>query len=411
MRSFSSSTKPGRAGAPVTLVASLWLAGCVSAAAISACGPSVRTRVTQAVSPSGPCVPNGVWIVPATQQRLTMPEVIDVAAASRIVLLGEEHSRPEHHLWELETIAALHGRRRVVIALEMLQRSAQPVLDQWVAGELDEPRFLAESGWRSFWQGPADLYLPILRFARMNRVPMRALNVPWELVSRLAEEGWEKVALEDRQGLTKPAPAAPEYAKLLEAIYHQHVETADVSYDADVSRFIAAQLVWDRAFAEGLHAAAQAEPDAVVIGLIGMGHLKYGYGVPHQLAALGVDAKDVTVLLPWNKADCEELKPGLADAVFGIEVTEAARERAPLGVRIELADGSVAVKEVAPGSVAAAAGVHAGDVIVEAAGVAVQKPGDLQEIVARQASGTWLPLRVRRGRDEIEIVARFPVEP
>ena len=69
------------------------------------------------------------------------------------------------------------------------------------------------------------------------------------------------------------------------------------------------------------------------------------------------------------------------------------------------------VKEVAPGSVVAAAGVRTGDVIVWAAGVAVQEPGDLQEIVARQASGTWLPLRVRRGRDEIEIVARFPAEP
>lgn len=408
MCSFSS-LEPSRASARV--IAFLWLAGGVCAAAIFACSPSVRARVTPPVAGSEACVPSGVWVVPASHQRLTMPELIERAAASRFVLLGEEHSRPEHHLWELETIAALYGRRQhVVIGVEMLQRSAQAVLDQWVAGELDEQRFLAESGWKTFWQVPADLYLPIFRLARMNRMPMRALNVSWEFVTRLAEEGWDQVPAAERQGLSKPVAAAPAYEKLLAESHHQHVEKADVSHDAAVSRFIAAQLVWDRAFAEGLQAAAQAEPDALVIGLMGSGHLKHGYGVPHQLASLGVEAKDVIVLLPWNQDDCTDLDPGLADAVFGLEVVESAREHARLGVRIEATEGGVTVKGVSPDSVAAAAGIHEGDVIVQAAGFAVPAPGDLQEIVARQAPGTWLPLRVRRGRDEIEIVARFPAE-
>ena len=342
------------------------------AAALSACG-SVRSHVTQTPGPTEPCVPDGAWVVPATRQRLSMPEVIGRAAASRIVLLGEEHTRPEHHLWQLETIAALYGRRRVVIALEMLQRSAQPVVDKWVAGELDEERFLADSGWKNFWRVPADLYLPILRFARMNRMPMRSLNVPWELVSRLAEHGWDNVAAEEREGLTHPAPAVPEYAKLLEDTYSQHAQKPDVSSEAGLSRFIAAQLVWDRAFAEGLHAAMQAEPDAVVVGLVGMGHLRHGHGVPRQLAALGVEAKDMMVLLPWSD-DCEELQAGLADAVFGITLSETTKRYVPLGVQIEPVEGGLKVREVTSGSVAEAAGVKAEDVIVKAAGVTSNNP-------------------------------------
>ncbi len=40
--------------------------------------------------------------------------------------------------------------------------------------------------------------------------------------------------------------------------------------------------------------------------------------------------------------------------------------------------------------------------------MAVSKTSDLIAIVRRQAPGTWLPLRVRRGAETVDIVARFP---
>jgi len=393
--------------------ARIWLTACSLVFTLLGCTPPPRAPVTPPVTNDVSCVPAGTWVVPATGQRMTTPEIVSLAATRRIVLLGEGHTYPEHHLWQLEMIAALHGRRQhVVIGMEMFPRSTQAVLDQWVAGQLDEHRLLLDGAWKSFWRLPAELYLPILRYARMNRVPLRALNVPRELVSRVAAEGWDQVPEADRQGLSQPAPATPAYEKFLAETYRQHRDEPDVPDEAHLARFIAAQLVWDRAFAEGLRAAVAAQPDALVIGLMGSAHVKDGFGVPHQLASLGVDPKDVLVLLPWDASgECATLEPGAADAVFGIEIVEAASTPPRLGIVIAPADGGVAVKEVSPKSVAAAAGIRRGDVIVEAAGVALQAPGDLQEIVARQAPGTWLPLRVRRGKAKVEIVARFPAHP
>ncbi len=74
-------------------------------------------------------------------------------------------------------------------------------------------------------------------------------------------------------------------------------------------------------------------------------------------------------------------------------------------------DGGVRVKKVIEGSVAEAAGLAPDDLIREAAGVAVSKTSDLIAIVRRQAPGTWLPLRVRRGAETVDIVARFPPRP
>lgn len=419
----------------------------------------------QAGEPEEVRVPIGSWLVPSTLETLTTPEAIARMAGKRVVLLGEQHDRADHHLWQLQTIAALQARRKsVVLAFEMFPRSAQPVLDRWVRGELTEQQFLDDSDWRGFWRFPPELYLPLFRFARMNRVPMVALNVKRELVSRAAREEWEKIPEEEREGLSIPAPAQPEYAKWLSELYgeheeedphgahgeeqfaetsqpggtsegteaaasaevdsqphgHPHAAAESMTDEAGVRGFIRGQLVWDRAFAEGIHAAAQADPDALVIGIIGAGHLQYGYGVPHQLASLGL--KDVGVFLPREEASSDEsdeestespaLEPGIADALFGVEPAAATTGARPLlGVFIEEHEAGVAVRQVNAGSVAESAGIRSGDVVVQAAGVLVKKPGDLQEIVARQAPGTWLPLRVQRGGAEIEIVARFPPQP
>jgi S1-C subfamily serine protease len=69
--------------------------------------------------------------------------------------------------------------------------------------------------------------------------------------------------------------------------------------------------------------------------------------------------------------------------------------------------GGARVTEVARGSVAASAGLRAGDVVVEAAGAPVTSPADLRRVVDLQAPGTWLPLRVRRDGRERQLVARF----
>jgi uncharacterized iron-regulated protein len=353
------------------------------------------------------CVSAAHWVVPATRRERPAPEVIRDAARSRIVLLGELHDRADHHSWQLQTVAALAARRPVVLGFEMFPRRTQAVLDRWVAGELDDAALLRETDWPRVWGFPAALYLPLFEFARLNRAPMRALNVDRALVSRVGREGWAAVPAGEREGVSDPAPPAPGYRSTLAEAMAAHGGAAAPS-DAGLQRFVEAQLTWDRALAEGLVAAAREHPDALIVGIMGTGHLEHGYGVPHQLAALG--EHDVRVLLPWDTdRDCAQLTPDLADAVFGIAPTAGAPDHGPhLGVTLAPAREGVRVAEVTAGSVAAAAGLRRGDVIVEAAGTRTATPADLRAVVEAQAPGTWLPLRVRRGGRTREIVARFP---
>jgi membrane-associated protease RseP (regulator of RpoE activity) len=160
--------------------------------------------------------------------------------------------------------------------------------------------------------------------------------------------------------------------------------------------------------AQAIHSALARPKRPLVVGIMGSGHVVHGYGVPHQLRELGI--ADVTVLLPWDRGvECRELVAGIADAVFGVAAPVVpALRRQRLGIRIEPAAEGVRVAQVDKGSLAEAAGIREGDVIAEMAGLPVKQTSEVSETVQRQAPGTWLPLKVRRGDETVEIIAKFP---
>lgn len=161
--------------------------------------------------------------------------------------------------------------------------------------------------------------------------------------------------------------------------------------------------------AEALAAAHRRDPSAMVVGIVGRGHLEYGYGIPHQLADMGIE--DVDVLLPLDSDnDCDPLPIDLASAVFVVDAENEQQvpARPRLGILIEDGDTGVRVMQVVDDSVAAATGIRKGDVIQAAAGFDTATTADLIEVIQRQAPGTWLPLKLLRDDKTIEMIAKFP---
>ena len=160
--------------------------------------------------------------------------------------------------------------------------------------------------------------------------------------------------------------------------------------------------------AQGIADASARAPDAIVVGLMGLGHLQNRDGVPRQLNGLGV--KDAAVLLPWDITQpCAELTPALADALFGIEPrAQTASDRPRLGVQLEPSEQGARIAKVVEGSIAQRAGLQEQDIIETIAGERAATVDDVIAAVARQAPGTWLPISIRRGGQTLEIVARFP---
>lgn len=361
------------------------------------------------LAPAQSCIPPGQWGIPAASgtRIVSASEVVAAAREGRFVLLGEDHDNPDHHRWQLHSLGMLLGvRGKLVIGMEMLPRRAQPVLDRWVAGNIGEAQLLRETQWNTVWRFDAELYLPIFHFARLHRVPLVALNVDRDLVREVGGKGWKAIPPEQREGVSDPAPPSAQYREHLRGWFERH-RRAGGPNDADAfERFVEAQLTWDRAFADALAQAAARDPDALVVGIIGSGHLRNGHGVPHQLRALGAGAAK-TWLPVTPDVPCSELIAGLADAVFSVAGARAG-DTPRLGVLLDEEGEGLRVREVVAGSVAESAGVKAGDRVLTAAGLRVASAGDLIALVKRQPPGTWLPLKVQRSGLELELVAKFP---
>ncbi|MCM8611098.1 ChaN family lipoprotein [Accumulibacter sp.] len=372
-----------------------------------------------AAVPAACTVPTG-WlrIVDGTAESAPANEVLARAAAADVVLLGEQHDDEDHHRWQAQVLAGLHALRpQMVVGFEMFPRRVQPVLDRWVAGELSAPALLAQTGWGEIWGFPAAFYQPLFEFARINRLPMLALNVDSRLTRAIGDKGWDAVPENEREGVGHAAPASEAYRDFLFSIYGEHAHGQGGRDSRDFRHFVEAQLNWDRAMAEALAARlASGQGDGrppLVVGVIGSGHLRHGHGVPHQLRALGVGR--VATLLPLTFADaCREMQPGLADALFVLPSKPALPVPPPrLGVQLEDIGGAgsgVRVQAVTAGSLAEKSGLMAGDRLLEVAGRPADQAAAVIARVRAAAPGTWLPLRVGRGDTTLEIVVRLPPE-
>jgi len=402
------------------------------AAAIGLSGASAQTGDAAAA-----CSTRGNWIDVKSGRALDRADLFrDLTAKGSVVLLGESHTDVDHHRWQLQTLAALHGRGgNVVVGFESFPRRLQGVLDDWVAGKLSDDAFLKASEWRQVWGFDPGLYMPMFQFARLNRIPMVAMNVDRTLVSRVGKEGWDAVPASEREGLSNPAPASEAYRRELAKVYAMkklmppgvdpanipkgtpmpepdEAALAEAMKEPEFKRFVEAQQTWDRAMAEALANAKRKYPDATVVGILGAGHVEDGFGVPHQLKDLGAAA--LTTFIPETvDAACKRVGTTFADVMFTLAKTEEPPppDRPRLGVFLAQGDGAPRISQVAPASVAETTGLKAGDHIVKAAGLDTRTPDDLVEIVGRQAPGTWLPLTIRRDGTDTDFVAKFPPRP
>lgn len=368
-------------------------------------------------SPLG-CGHPGQWLAPptpptATAQALPQAALLERLAGKQVVLLGEIHDRADDHRWQLEMLSALRQQQPdMAIGFEMFPRRLQPVLDRWVAGQLDEAEFLKQVEWDKVWSFDAQLYLPLFRFAKEHGLPMLALNVERELVKQVSTSGWAAVPEAQREGVGQPAIPLPEYRQELRDTFDQHpaFKSGKLDDETQFTRFVEAQTLWDRAMAEGIARFRQNHPGTRVVGILGAGHIRYGYGVPHQLRDLGQDRHASLVTQPSDH-DCKDITAGLADAVYLIPPQPDAFPPPRLGVSLKVVEGGVMIEKVMPDSLAEKTGIKDGDVILQAAGSKVASIEDVRGHVYRQPPGTWLPLQIRRGQETMEMVVRFPPKP
>jgi uncharacterized iron-regulated protein len=211
-----------------------------------------------------------------------LAEVVKNVERADVIFIGEIHYNEKHHKAQLDIIRSLQGKKiPVAIGLEMFTPDDQQQLDAWTEGKLDEESFLPvyARNWSYGWQLYRDLFI----FARDNRIPLIALNIPKPVISKVMAQG--KSALQESEIPPKISWALNEsQAGYMRTISRQVFgNTPPEKY---VARLCEAQALRNSGMAWNITRYRQKQEAVKVVVLAGVWHAVKN-GVPGLLSAYG----------------------------------------------------------------------------------------------------------------------------
>jgi uncharacterized iron-regulated protein len=172
----------------------------------------------------------------------------------------------------------------MAIGVEMFQADNQKLLDEWTEGRIPEESF--KSVYARNWSFDWNLYREIFLFARNNRIPMIALNVPKELVSKVAMQGFASLTPEERRNLPAEGscdlnnPQTEFLRRTFQGVFRHEANGKVFTY------FCEAQAMRDNGMAWLIADNLKRHPGRKLVALTGIWHAVKA-GIPEHLTRIG----------------------------------------------------------------------------------------------------------------------------
>jgi uncharacterized iron-regulated protein len=256
----------------------------------------------------------GVTLVQRDGRPASWGDVVAAAGRAEVVLIGENHGHP----LGLSSAAALWAdvlaaSPRAVLSMEFFERDEQLVLDDYLAGLIDEATFLrrADRNDENFPPG----HRAMVRAAKAAGRPVVAANAPRPYVRLARTDGYDRLAkLTPEQQRTFRAPDAlptgpyrERFDRLMsEMAGHeakpaqaggaapQPNEKAEQARKARLDATFRSQSLWDWTMAQSV-ASALAVGEGPVVHVVGRFHIDHDGGLPQALRSLRPGVRVVSI--------------------------------------------------------------------------------------------------------------------
>jgi len=124
----------------------------------------------------------------AKGNKVSYNKMIKTMNKADVVLFGEHHNNPIIHWLQFETTKDLFQKRKLILGAEMLEADNQKVLDDYLAGNIDEK---ALDTLARLWNNYKTDYQPLVDFAKNNQLKFIATNIPRRFASKVFRGGFE----------------------------------------------------------------------------------------------------------------------------------------------------------------------------------------------------------------------------
>ncbi len=108
--------------------------------------------------------------------EVSFGQMSDALGTSEVVLFGELHNESIIHWLQLQLLKDLHTKgKSIAVGMEMFEADDQLVINEYWTGNYAMAQFEAEV---KLWNNHKVDYKPILEYAKANKLPFVATNIP-----------------------------------------------------------------------------------------------------------------------------------------------------------------------------------------------------------------------------------------
>lgn len=127
-------------------------------------------------------------IVDQAGREVALGKIIAEVESKPLVFFGELHGQAEAHALELDLLTTMHQRYpgRVKLGMEMFEADVQPIVNEYYQGFIQEKSFETES---RIWTNYIKDYKPLVSYAKSNKIPLLATNVPRRYANAVYHQG------------------------------------------------------------------------------------------------------------------------------------------------------------------------------------------------------------------------------
>lgn len=220
-----------------------------------------------------------------TGKDVSIKSMAKQLAKSDVVFFGEKHDDPIIHSVQHKLLPLLQkNKKKLIVSFEMFERDVQPIIDRYLAGEIDKDEFLRSS---RPWGNYETDYQPLIEYAREHALPALAANIPREYASKVVRNGTE--FLETLSDAEKGYIAA-EITAIPGSYRDNFLQTMNLMTDHGMpgdqnvmDRLFYAQCMKDDTMAESIVRALKAHPGYKLIHFNGDFHSQFYLGTVERV--------------------------------------------------------------------------------------------------------------------------------
>lgn len=124
-------------------------------------------------------------------KRTSYKKLLKASVNTDILLFGEHHDNPISHWLQLALTKDIHKQHKsVVMGAEMLERDNQEQLNQYLSDEIDQKGL---DSLARLWSNYKTDYKPLVDYAKENKIPFIATNIPRRFASMVYRGGFESL--------------------------------------------------------------------------------------------------------------------------------------------------------------------------------------------------------------------------